>query len=206
VNDEFEAGASKDPAELVRRIGEGDLTAESELVRRYGAGLEILLRSRVREPALAADLCQEALIIVIEGLRGRGLDQPDKLLAFLRQTAINLALGEARTYYRRNTHNDSEGIAALADREPLMADRIDREQLAQAVRDLLAELSQPRDRLILRRFYLTEASKTSLCAELGVTPEHFDRVLYRARQRFRRILEAQCGAYLDGRWTGKGQK
>lgn len=206
MNDEFEAHASKHPTELVRRIGAGDRSAEAELVRRYGAGLEFLLRTRVREPALAADLCQDALMIVIERLRRRPLDEPEKLAAFLRQTAINLSLGEARTHYRRNTHPDSEGIEGLADRAPLIADRIDREQLAQAVRALLAELNQPRDRQILRRFYLTEEPKASICALLDVTPEHFDRVLYRARQRFRLVLEAHCGPYLDSRWKKKGAK
>lgn len=201
MNDEFEADASINPAELARRIGAGNRAAEAELVKRYGSGLECLLRNRVREPTLAADLCHEALMIVIERLRSRSLDEPEKLVAFLRQTAINLAMGEARTHYRRNTHADSEGIEALADRAPLIADRVDQDKLAQAVRDLLSELNQPRDRQILRRFYLTEESKASLCRQLDVSPEHFDRVLYRARQRFRRILESRCGDYLDGRWT-----
>lgn len=206
MSDNSEADAPSHPAELARRIGEGDRSAEAELVRRYGAGLEFLLRTRVREPALAADLCQDALMIVIKRLRERNLDEPDKLAAFLRQIAINLAMGEARTHYRRNTHPDTEGIECLADRGPLMSDRIDRDRLAQAVWALLAELSQPRDRQILRRFYLTEETKPSICAALEVTPEHFDRVLYRARQRFRLILEAHCGAYLDGRWRQKVKK
>jgi RNA polymerase sigma-70 factor (ECF subfamily) len=206
VNDESDADAPGRPSELARRISAGDRAAEAELVRRYGAGLEFLLRTRVREASLAADLCQDALIIVIERLRNRALDEPEKLAAFLRQTAVNLALGEARTHYRRNTHADSAGIEALADRGPLISDRIDREKLAQAVRELLAELNQARDRQILRRFYLTEEPKASICAALEVTPEHFDRVLYRARQRFRRILESHCGAYLDGRWRNKAKK
>jgi len=183
-----------DPASLARRIGDGDADAEAELVRRYGPKIEFILRHRVREPSLVADLRQETLIVVLRRLRGDGLDEPDKLAGFVRQTAVNLALGESRTWRRRNTWPDDEAVTAAAASDPLIADRIDREQLARMIRQLIDELGQPRDRQLLRRFYLSEEPKESLCASLAVTPEHFDRILYRARQRFRQIL----ARHLDG--------
>ena len=61
------------------------------------------------------------------------------------------------------------------------------------VREAMAELRQPRDRQLLRRFYLGEEDKADLCQEYGVTPAHFDRVLYRARQRFGELLERRLG-------------
>lgn len=179
------------PALLAARIGEGDRQAESELVACYRPRLEFILRRRLGDPALAADLAQETLIIVLERLRGDGLDDPDKLAAFMHRTALNLATGEARKYYRRNTHADSEAVSAAAANGPLIEDRIDQHRLAEMIRRLLGELRQPRDRQILRRFYLTEEPKQSICASLEVTAEHFDRVLYRARQRFREILERE---------------
>lgn len=179
------------PAELATRIGAGDRRAEEEFVRRYRPRLEFILRGRLRDAALAADLTQEALIVVLERLRGDGLDDPGRLAAFLHRTALNLAVGEARKYHRRNTHNDDDALVKAAATQPLVEDQIDRERLSAAVRCLLRELKQPRDRQILRRFYLTEEAKASICASLEVTPEHFDRVLYRARQRFRQIVERE---------------
>ncbi|NBB92831.1 MAG: sigma-70 family RNA polymerase sigma factor [Gammaproteobacteria bacterium] len=186
-------------AELARRIRQGDRSAEEALARRYGPRIEFLLRRHVREPALAADLRQEALIVVIERLRDSGLDEPEKLAAFLHQTAVNLARGEARTYFRRNTHPDYDAIDRAATAEPLLADRLERSELARLVRELLGELTVERDRDILRRFYLREEDKESICASLELSPEHFDRVLYRARQRFRQILEARLGRDLTVR-------
>lgn len=181
-------------AEIVERIRRGDALAEELLASRYGPKLEFILRRHVREPSLAADLRQEALIVVIERLRSDGLDEPDKLSAFLHQTAVNLARGEARTYFRRNTYPNADAIDRAATREPLLIDRLEREELGGLVRRLLDTLGQPRDREILQRFYLQEESKESICASLELTPAHFDRVLYRARQRFRQILEER----LDG--------
>jgi RNA polymerase sigma-70 factor (ECF subfamily) len=186
-------------AELVERIRSGDSAAEAALARRYGPRLDFILRRHVREPSLAADLRQETLIVVIERLRESGLDEPDKLAAFMHQTAINLARGEARTYYRRNTHPDAEAIDRAATAEPLLADRLAREELADLVTQLLTELRQPRDREILRRFYLGDESKDRICRSLGLSAAHFDRVLYRARQRFRQILEARLGSNLTVR-------
>lgn len=182
--------------ELARRIRQGDRSAEEVLARRYGPKIEFVLRRHVHEPALAADLRQEALIVVIKRLRGDGIAEPDKLAAFLYQTAINLARGEARTYFRRNTHPDYEAVDRAATAEPLLVDRLERRELAEMVRTLLDELRQPRDRDILRRFYLREEDKQSICAALELSAEHFDRVLYRARQRFRQILQARLGREL----------
>lgn len=184
--------------ELAGRIAAGDRSAEDEMVRRYGRQLEFILRRHVREPSLAADIAQEALMVVLKRMREPGLEHPEKLAAFLHRTAINLARGEARTYFRRNTHPDHEAVALVAVSEPLLADRIDREQLSATVRQLIAELGQPRDRELLRRFYLGEESKASLCEAFAVSPAHFDRIHFRAKQRFRQILESRAGAFLDG--------
>lgn len=64
-------------------------------------------------------------------------------------------------------------------------------------RDLLLEvldqLSIPRDRELLRRFYLQDEDKEAICSDLGLSAQHFDRVLYRARQRMRDLIEEQKG-------------
>lgn len=179
--------------DLALRIRRGDRSAEEALAGFYGPKIEFVLRRHVREPSLAADLRQEALMVVIQRLRDEGLAEPEKLAAFLYQTAINLAKGEARTYFRRNTHPDFEAVERAATREPLLVDRLERRELGKIVQTLLEELGQERDREILRRFYLREEAKESICASLDLTPAHFDRVLYRARQRFRQILEARLG-------------
>ena len=46
-----------------------------------------------------------------------------------------------------------------------------------------------RDRELLVRFYLYEESKESLCRTFGLTELHFNRVIYRARDRFRELLK-----------------
>src|SRR5437868_10486972 len=57
--------------ELSRRIRDGDLTAESELIRQFEPGLRVLLRRRTGgDHGLLQDLVQETLLVVIQRLRG----------------------------------------------------------------------------------------------------------------------------------------
>jgi len=186
---ETNPAAALSPADLATRITAGDATAEVELVRRYSTKIEFILRRRCRDASMAADLRQETFIVVLQRLRERGIDDPERLAAFIYQTAINLAIGEARTYHRRNTHPDWDVIASAADQQPLLSDQIEQEERAELIRNTLKALRQPRDRQILRRFYLTEEPKESICAALEVSAAHFDRVIFRARARYRKLLE-----------------
>jgi RNA polymerase sigma-70 factor (ECF subfamily) len=62
-------------------------------------------------------------------------------------------------------------------------------EAALAVRALLRELPQVRDRLMLKRFYLEDHDKEVICQELNLTEAAFNQALSRARRRFRQILE-----------------
>jgi RNA polymerase sigma-70 factor (ECF subfamily) len=42
---------------------------------------------------------------------------------------------------------------------------------------------------VLFRFYVVEDDKDRICADLGLTSLHFNRVLHRARERYRELYE-----------------
>ena len=184
--------------ELSRRIREGDVSAESELIRQFEPGLRVLLRRRTGgDFGLLQDLVQETLLVVIQRLRGPGIDDPQKLAAFAAQTARNLAIASLRKTERQKTDVDSEATERNADPsrsvEWIAADA----EAALAVRALLRELPQPRDRLMLKRFYLEDHDKEVICQELDLTEAAFNQALSRARKRFRQILEERGFAKRD---------
>ncbi len=57
------------------------------------------------------------------------------------------------------------------------------------IRQVIQELPSERDRQVLRRFYLEEDDKDAICADLNLTSLHFNRVLHRARERFRELYK-----------------
>jgi len=176
------------------RINQGDREAESELASYFGPKLEFILRRRLRNPALAADLSQDALIVVIERLRDKGIDNSERLAAFIYKTAQYLANNHGRKRQRRNTHADTDHIEQSASETQLISDQLEREDLADIVRKTLDELNQQRDRQLLKRFYLNDEDKVDLCREFDVTSAHFDRILYRARQRFGELIKQRLGS------------
>ncbi len=176
-------------AELVARIGRGARDAEEAMIRRYGDGLLYLLKRRTRDPELALDLRQDTFQIAIEKLRSSSLDEPERLAAYLRGVALNLWIAQQRKNKRRATDADSEAIDALPDERTVGPfDDLSRTQVQAAVQTLLAELGTPRDREILTRLYIRDEDKDDICAALGVDATHFNRVLFRAKQRFRELL------------------
>ena len=175
-------------ADFVKRIGLGDRRAEEELVRRYQRGLIYLLQRRTRDPQLALDLTQETFRIAIEKLRQSPIEQVERVAAYLRGTALNLVIGEVRKHARRGTSADSDAVDAAADDAAGPFDHVSGEQVKRLVRKLLDELPVPRDREILIKTYLEDQDKSAICETLGVDSAHYNRVLFRAKERFRELL------------------
>ena len=176
-------------AELARRIGDGDRAAEATLVERYQRGVLYLLRRRTRDNDLALDLRQDTFRIAIEKLRAKELAEPERIGAFVRGIAVNLAIASARKTSRRATAADTDAVELVADPADGPADAVASDQNRAAVRALLDEMSVARDRDVLLRFYVEDEDKESICSALGVDSAHFNRVLFRAKQRFRALLE-----------------
>ena len=129
--------------------------------------------------------------MLIERLRGDGIKEPARLAGFIQSTGRNLLIGVIRRRQRRQTYADSDGVArATDDSAPDQAEATDTAQTGQHLRVLLSELNSDRDRAILTRFYLLQEDKASICRQLDLTDLHFNRVLYRAKKRFRELLES----------------
>jgi RNA polymerase sigma-70 factor (ECF subfamily) len=176
-------------AELVRRIHARESRAEGELVERYSRGLLVMLRRTTGDPALADDLHQETFRITIERLRERGLDEPERLAGFLHRTAKNLFVAGYRKTARRKTEGEAEGMETVPDPASGPLQESLRQEEAALVRRLIGEMETDRDRQILYRFYIAEEDKERICDDLGLSSLHFNRVLFRARQRFKELLE-----------------
>jgi RNA polymerase sigma-70 factor (ECF subfamily) len=189
ITESIAADAPSTPEDLAARILAGDALAEGELVRKYQRGVLLILNRATGDPELARDLCQDTFVIVLNRLRARPLEDPSRHAAFIAQTARNLAIAEKRREVRRRTQPDSMAVAQAAHAAPSRETLSELESSAIAVRRLLAEMKSPRDRMAIVRFYLDEQSKESICADLGVTELQFNVILFRARERFRQLLE-----------------
>lgn len=177
-------------ANLVNRVQNGDRAAETEMIERYSRGLRFLLRRKTRDTNLTEDFLQETWVIALVKIRENGLDKPERLAGYLCGIANNLALGEKRRVNRQRTSVNSEIVALIPDESSNPFRHVSRAEVCKQVHGLLENLTKERDREILERFYVREQDKESICKRLDVDGIHFNRVLYRARQRLKSIIEA----------------
>jgi len=178
-------------ASLPDRIHAGDHLAEAELVEKYWRPTLVMLQFRCKNAAQAEDLTQDAMAIVISHLRQSSLDNPGALPKYIRQVAMNLFIGDYRKQQRQQTVADQATIEQTVSEQASGYDSVHQQQRVQAAQRMLAELPQQRDRQILRLFYLAELDKETICKRLRLSSAHFDRVLYRAKQRMKKIYQQE---------------
>ncbi len=182
-----------DAAQLVARIQAGDRRAETELIDRFGRGIRLLLRRTLGHRAEAEDLFQETFRLALRKIPNGELREPAKLGGFLAGLAHNLAMGQLRHEARHREQTGPEAVDRLAGDTPSPLGSLLIRERARLVRRVLAELGNPRDRQMLFRFYLAEDDKGEICRDLGLSSLHFNRVLHRARQRYRKLYEKTAG-------------
>jgi RNA polymerase sigma-70 factor (ECF subfamily) len=173
---------------VVERIGHGDRGAEAELVSQYARGVRLILLKRTGDPQAANDLSQDTFMVVIRKLRAQELRDASRLAAFINQVAVNLSIEHFRK--ERRFVRSPDGIIGLNDAHiERNGEQVDFEAARSQLQGVLRELAKDRDREILRRFYLSDDDKDVICRDLELSPIHFDRVLYRAKQRMRVLIE-----------------
>lgn len=181
-------------SDLVQRILSGDPEAETELVQRFSRALTFLLRRLTRDEAMAEDLYQETFRLVIEKVRRGELREAERLPGFVSSMARNLFLGSARRGGRRQKwQGDPEATETAPDPAPGQLQKLLAQERAAMVRQVLAELKNDRDREILSRYYIADQDKDVICRDLDLSDLHFNRVLFRARQRYKELFEKWQG-------------
>lgn len=174
---------------LLSRIAGGDRNAETELVNTYYRGLLLIINRRANNLSLSEDIVHETLIVVIKKARDNAIQNPHALPSFIRQTGINLLIGHYRKESRRDTHYVDDIDAHPSEEDADVIDALHSEQSMKLTVQLIEELNVERDRVILRDAYVYGKSKEQICNELTLPPEHYDRVLFRARQRLKQLIQ-----------------
>ena len=128
------------------------------------------------------------MLIILKRLRGEGIAEPGKLAAYIHRVAHNLVISHFRKEARQNTTPDSEVIDLVGDQQPTEQEAFLKREQDQLVARLLEELNQPRDREILQRFYVWNQEKHFVCDAMSLSSDQFDKVVSRARKRFRALV------------------
>ena len=177
-----------------------EVTDDAELTQqllRDAAGLRSQLARAIGDADLASDILHDAVVTALQKLHGGEITSRGQLDGYVYSVALN----HYRNHRRKDKSaiTDSEQIRELADTSERSRpeESLDSVRWARTVKELLREVTPIRDRELLVRYYLNEESKDDLCANFGLTELHFNRVIFRARTRFRELLERRGVARSD---------
>jgi RNA polymerase sigma-70 factor (ECF subfamily) len=187
------------PEFLLAQIAKGDKKSEQELITRHWRGLYFILYRRTKDPDLAADLAQDTFVIVIDKARNGGIENPSVFSGFIRQVGINLMNAHYRKEKRRSTDSHSDIDVHIPDNSPTLYQQLEAKNMLGIVEQLLDELTVERDRQILKHYFIYEKDKSEICQYLELSPEHFDRVLQRARARLKQLVFLKLGSEPTGK-------
>jgi RNA polymerase sigma-70 factor (ECF subfamily) len=180
-------------SELVRLIIVNDARAEEELVRRYKDGICIIITRIVQNHSAIEDISQETFRIALEKIKHGDVREPERLSGFICGVARNLALEHTRKVRRARVQDDAEQPEKIPDPTQDQFERLWLKERAEIVRRVIKELKVERDREILYRYYIDEDDKDSICADLGLTRGQFNRVVFRALNRYRDLYLKRVG-------------
>ncbi|MGH8176849.1 MAG: RNA polymerase sigma factor [Steroidobacter sp.] len=167
-----------------------DQSVVYDLLEKQYAGLLALLRRKLRNDQLAADALNNAVLTSLEHVRSGRVNQGAHIAGYVFQVAMNQMRNHQRKIEERaDKRVDSEFLHDIA--SPADEGAPDRSFITAQVHGILQSLPTPRDREIVKRFYLDEDDKADICRDLGLSPLHFDKVIFRARQRMRVLLETK---------------
>lgn len=185
-----EIGYGGSLSNLVQRIVDGEAAAEAALLERFRPGVHALVRRHCRPgDPIVDDIAHDILLTLLERVRTGAIKDPEALPAYVRTSIVRACNAEYRQRREQPLGDSADEVVDEITPHNDPQQRYDAEQLRVAVNELLLELTVERDRELLRRFYLLEHDKQDVCAALGIDEGHFHRVVHRARQRFRELLE-----------------
>lgn len=153
------------------------------------AGLRAQLARVAGSADLASDLLQDAVVTALQKLSAGEISDAAHLDGYVYRVALNHLRNYRRKARSRAIDSREAGELAGEFEAAQPTESIEVDQWSRLARRLLQEMNSVRDRELLVRFYLKEESKEDLCREYGLTEPHFNRVIDRARDRFRQLLQ-----------------
>ncbi len=157
--------------------------AEEQFCRRFAPRIRLFGLKRLRDPAAAADLVQDVLILVLDKLRAGEVREPEQIASFVFGAARQLVIDSKRNTGRRTRLLDTFA-QDLEPAEEAATHTLDTSRLALCLRRL-AE----RERAVLVMTFYDDCPADELGARLGLSPGNVRVIRHRGIERLRDCVE-----------------
>lgn len=176
--------------EYLRRLASGDAAVQHHFSSYFGELLSLKLRVRIRSHELIEDIRQETLLRVLQIVRKKGVEHPERFGAFVSAVCNNVLLELVRGEMR---HEKSESEFEVVDDTVDLDAPLISQQRRRQVESILEELPR-KDRDLLRMYFLEERDKADVCKRFDVGEDYLRVLLHRAKSRFRSMYTKKYSA------------
>ncbi len=177
----------EDDQALARAVHSKDRKATAEFVQQYTDSVYGYILARLRSsPADADDLTQEVFLAACRGIGEY------RAASSLKGWLLGIARHKIEDYYRARLRETELDEADAPTTDAIEVDSaLDRARVNEQVVSVLSRLPE-QHRLLLQWRYWDQRRTDEIAAALDRTPKAVERLLARARERFRREWEAQA--------------
>jgi RNA polymerase sigma-70 factor (ECF subfamily) len=181
------AAFAADEQQLVAAILRKDRKAAAEFVSRYADPVYGYVRHRLAPRAdLVEDVVQDVFLAALDSLASFRGD------SLLRSWLLGIARHKVEGYYREQLRTfeplgDNEDTEPTAD-DPLIDEVIDRDRIEARIHGILQQLPESYSLVLLWRYWEGRSAR-EMASATGKTEKAVERLLARARTRFRELWE-----------------
>ena len=177
-------------AELIARIYQDDDEALILLTQKYYQWLLVIVQIRFPQSQFHEDVVHDTFLTAVDAIKQKKIKDAKKFKSFLRSCAINIA----HEYYRKDKRYQSdvsnEWLDQLESTTSDLFEQYDFDKKKLLAQKMLECMTMERDQLILKYHYFEGWKKADVCQQLDLSPDQFDKVIYRAKLRLKALVDA----------------
>lgn len=173
----------------LQAVAEGDQQACQAFVGDHYQWLVIIVRQQFPYSDLYLDIVHDAFALAIDKLKAGEIDKLESIKYYLRTAAINIGFSYLRKDQKFRSDMNQDLIHMIHDSGQSVMEDISWSETKTFVQEVMSDMTVKRDQEILQQFYLEDKDKLTVCQNLNISPDHFSRVLFRAKSRLKSLIE-----------------
>ncbi len=171
-------------ADYIERLTAGDPAIEEHFTAYFGGLLRVKLRRRGWSGHDVEDMCQETFLRVLQTLRKKGVEHPERIGAYVSSVCNNVMLELCRTHARHPGADplESEPADTTINMEGALMDS-ERKRFVHGILKDMPEL----EARILRMVYVDDIDREVICKQMNIRRDYLRVIVHRALARFRKL-------------------
>ena len=177
--------------DYIQRLASGDRAIEEHFTAYFEALLRVKLSRRGWSGHDIEDMCQETFLRVLQTLRKKGIEHPERIGAYVNSVCNNVMLELCRSHARHPSAGpgESEPTDTTLNMEGVLIG----EERKTFVKRVLKEMPAMESR-ILQMIFLEETDREEVCRQMNVGRDYLRVILHRALTRFKTLADRTSAA------------